>query len=69
MKNDPNTLMPQLVRDLRYCSHIEEGVEMGESINLGAHVLVRPNSLLGQMCPNIPMTTFDIVIITAYKQR
>lgn len=26
--------MPQLVRDLRYCSHCEAGVEMGESMSL-----------------------------------
>ena len=33
-KNEPNTLMPQLVRDFRYSSHLEQGVEIGESINL-----------------------------------
>lgn len=26
--------MPQLVLDLRYCSHCEQGVEMGESMSL-----------------------------------
>lgn len=26
--------MPQLVRDWRYCSHLEQGVEISESINL-----------------------------------
>lgn len=26
--------MPQLVRDWRYCSHCEQGVEMGESMSL-----------------------------------
>lgn len=33
-KNDPSTLMPQLVRDARYFSHREHGVEMGESMSL-----------------------------------
>ena len=33
-KNEPSTLMPQLVRDALYFSHLEHGVEMGESINL-----------------------------------
>jgi hypothetical protein len=33
-KNEPRTLMPQLVLDARYFSHREQGVEMGESISL-----------------------------------
>lgn len=33
-KKDPSTLMPQLVREPRYFSHLEQGVEIGESINL-----------------------------------
>lgn len=33
-RKDPRTLMPQLVRDLRYCSHCEAGVEIGESMSL-----------------------------------
>lgn len=33
-KKEPSTLMPQLVREARYFSHIELGVEMGVSINL-----------------------------------
>jgi hypothetical protein len=32
-KNEPSTLMPQLVREALYFSHLEHGVEMGESIN------------------------------------
>lgn len=31
--------MPQLVRDLRYCSHCDAGVEMGESMSL-CHVVL-----------------------------
>lgn len=33
-RNEPRTLMPQLVRDLRYCSHFEQGVEMSLSMSL-----------------------------------
>jgi hypothetical protein len=33
-KKDPRTLIPQLVLDVRYFSHWEHGVEMGESISL-----------------------------------
>lgn len=33
-RKEPRTLMPQLVRDLRYCSHCDAGVEMGESMSL-----------------------------------
>ena len=33
-KKEPRTLMPQLVREARYFSHCEHGVEMGESISL-----------------------------------
>ena len=33
-KKDPSTLMPQLVLDARYFSHLEHGVEMGESMSL-----------------------------------
>jgi hypothetical protein len=32
-KNEPSTLMPQLVREALYFSHLEHGVEMGESIS------------------------------------
>lgn len=32
-QNDPRTLMPQLVRDARYCSYPDMGVEIFESIN------------------------------------
>lgn len=38
-RKEPRTLMPQLVRDLRYCSHCEAGVEMGESMSLCHDVL------------------------------
>ena len=34
MKKEPKTLIPQLVREARYFSHLEQGVEIGESINL-----------------------------------
>ena len=34
IKKDPSTLIPQLVRDWRYCSHLEHGVEMSVSISL-----------------------------------
>ena len=34
-RNEPRTLMPQLVRDLRYCSHLEQGVDMSVSMSLG----------------------------------
>ena len=37
-KKDPNTLMPQLVREARYFSHCEQGVEMGESMSLAGSV-------------------------------
>jgi hypothetical protein len=33
-KNEPSTLMPQLVLEARYFSHLEHGVEMGESMSL-----------------------------------
>lgn len=33
-RNEPRTLIPQLVRDLRYCSHREEGVDMSLSMSL-----------------------------------
>ncbi len=34
MKKDPRTLIPQLVLEARYFSHLEHGVEIGESISL-----------------------------------
>lgn len=33
-RNDPRTLMPQLVRDLRYWVHCEAGVEISLSMSL-----------------------------------
>jgi hypothetical protein len=33
-KNEPRTLIPQLVREALYFSHREQGVEIGESISL-----------------------------------
>ncbi len=37
-KKEPSTLMPQLVREARYWSHLDAGVDIGESISLrGTH--------------------------------
>lgn len=36
-KIEPRTLMPQLVRELRYFSHPDMGVEIGESMSLNKH--------------------------------
>jgi hypothetical protein len=33
-QNDPKTLIPQLVLELRYFSHLDIGVDMGVSISL-----------------------------------
>lgn len=43
-RKEPRTLMPQLVRDLRYCSHCDAGVEIGESMSLcsGVKTSARP---------------------------
>lgn len=41
-RKEPRTLMPQLVRDLRYCSHCDAGVEMGESMSLHRNVVRLP---------------------------
>jgi hypothetical protein len=43
-KNEPSTLMPQLVRDARYFSHCEHGVEMGESISLSGQLVALEES-------------------------
>ena len=53
--------MPQVVREARYFSHCEHGVEMGESINLGTRQLLvsRAYAML-----HIPMASLDIMIIT-----
>lgn len=65
MMNEPNTFMPQLVRDLRYCGHIEHGVEISESMSLSPERVSQTNS---QFVPTvyIPVATFDIMIVTAY---
>lgn len=40
-RKEPRTLMPHEVREPRYFSHLEQGVEMGESMSLwGARVSV-----------------------------
>jgi hypothetical protein len=36
--------MPQLVRDARYFSHCEHGVEMGESISLSGQLVALEES-------------------------
>ena len=62
-RNEPRTLIPQLVRDLRYCSHREEGVEMSLSMSL-------ESGQLEEACWTgielVPMATLHIVVITAW---
>lgn len=61
--------MPQLVRDLRYCSHIDDGVEMGESTSLnegtiGQHEGGKDGKGRGLLPVYVPVTALDIVIVT-----
>lgn len=59
--------MPQLVREERYFSHMELGVEMGESINLRFELGGLWISRFGKPArqPNVPVPAFDIVVVTA----
>lgn len=56
--------MPQLVRDLRYCGHIEHGVEISESMSLLP--VCKSNNSQSAPTMYIPMAAFDIMIVTAY---
>lgn len=63
-QNDPRTLIPQLVLEVRYFSHLDIGVEIGESISLprmSASAVTGAGCLLGR----IPMAALDIVIIAS----
>ena len=60
-KNEPNTLIPQLVLEVRYFSHFEQGVEIGESINLKGQRKHR----LGRQRRSLPMPPLHIVIVAA----
>jgi hypothetical protein len=55
--------MPQLVREARYFSHCEQGVEMGESINLRCQRYAQRTDF-GRISP---VAALDVVIITAYN--
>lgn len=61
--------MPQLVLELRYCSHREQGVEMGLSISLFiallAHAILCVTKLIESSATNVPVATLDIVVVTA----
>lgn len=69
MRNEPRTLMPQLVLELRYCSHREQGVEMGLSISLFiallTHAVLCVTRLIQSSTTNVPVATLDIVVVTA----
>lgn len=58
--------MPQLVRDLRYCSHCEAGVEMGESMSLEGWLgQVETRSVAGRGAGGLPVASLYIVIVAA----
>lgn len=63
-KNDPKTLMPQLVLDARYCSHLEHGVEISVSISLGENEYMAKTEI--GCDADVPMTTLYIMIVAAY---
>ena len=61
-QNEPKTLIPQLVRDARYFSHLDIGVEIGVSINL-QNISVRYVWLDDR--DNLPVSTLHIVVVPA----
>lgn len=56
--------MPQLVREARYFSHCEHGVEMGESMSLSCQLgsRVQSDSVV------IPVPAPDVVIVTPWSR-
>lgn len=63
-QNDPRTLIPQLVLEVRYFSHLDIGVEIGESISL-PRMSARAITGAGCFRERIPMAALDIVIIAS----
>lgn len=58
--------MPQLVREARYFSHLEQGVEMSESISLASS---QRQDLLHRLIStrHVPMASFHIVVVTTCR--
>jgi hypothetical protein len=57
-QKEPSTLMPQLVREPRYFSHCELGVEMGVSMSLDVSEAMEG----GQ---DLPVAALDVVVVAA----
>ena len=61
-QKEPKTLIPQLVRDARYFSHLDIGVEIGVSINLQK---INVRQVWHDDTDDLPVSTLHIVVVPA----
>lgn len=66
-RKEPRTLMPQVVREERYFSQPEQGVEMGLSMSLKRGCQTKKNpSTEAHLRVHSPVATLDIVVVAAF---
>jgi hypothetical protein len=61
-QKEPSTLIPQLVREVRYFSHRDMGVDIDESINLPE---ISQKGGCMDSRKSLPVSALDIVIVSS----